>query len=67
MPKIKTCKTAAKRIVGITKTGKFKVRRMSTQHLATNKSPRANHLSGQTIIMRDGDAKKIKKMVPHIG
>lgn len=66
MPKIKTVKTAVKRVVGITKNGKIRVRNLSAQHLATNKSHRANHLSNQTSTLAMGDAKKVRKMVPHL-
>ena len=66
MPKLKTVKSAVKRVVGITKAGKIRVRNLSAQHLATNKSNRANQLSNLTSSLCKGDAKKVRKMVPYL-
>ncbi len=66
MPKLRTVKTAAKRVVGITKNGKIRVRRQSAQHLATNKSSRSVHSAGHTAILCKGDAKKVMKMIPYL-
>lgn len=66
MPKLKTVKTAVKRVVGVTKNGKIRVRNQSAQHLATNKSSRSVHSAGHTTLLSDGDAKKVKKMTPYI-
>jgi large subunit ribosomal protein L35 len=65
MPKLKTVKSAAKRVVGITKAGKVRVRRLSAQHLATNKSKRTVHQAAHTKLLAKGDAEKIKRMIPY--
>lgn len=69
MPKLKTSKTAAKRIVNIKKRGNsitINTRRMSAQHLATNKNSRSTHAAAHKIKLAKGDAKKIARMVPYL-
>jgi ribosomal protein L35 len=65
MPKLKTSKSAAKRIVKITKNNKMIRRKMSAQHLAAGKSKRAKRASRKTIQVSKKDQKKIRKLVPY--
>ncbi len=66
MPKIKTVKTAAKRISRITKNGKIMRLQMSAQHLARRKSKRAKQNANNQVIVNQSDAKNIKKLVPYL-
>jgi ribosomal protein L35 len=63
--KLKTVKTAQKRIANITGTGKALRLRMSAQHLAPGKSKRA--LKGTKIFahISRADIKRIKRMLPY--
>ena len=64
MPKLKTNKSARKRI-RITKKGKVKYFRASRRHLLTGKrSKRKRHL-GRPGFLSGGDAKTIKTILPY--
>ncbi|MDO8513082.1 MAG: 50S ribosomal protein L35 [bacterium] len=65
MPKLKTVKSAKKRVVGITKAGKIRVRKLSAQHLAMNKSSRARRQSKQTSTLGNTESKKVQRMIPY--
>ena len=62
--KLKTLKTARKRITNITKNGILMRRKLSTQHLTTGKSKRALQGSTKKVAIHKADAKKIKKLIP---
>lgn len=65
MPKIKTSKSASKRIVKITKNGKVIRLKMASQHLARKKSKRARRNAlGQTGVSVS-DIRKIKRLIPY--
>lgn len=62
--KLKTLKTARKRITNITKNGKLMRRNTSAQHLTTGKSKRTLQGSNKKSVIHKADAKKIKKLIP---
>ena len=64
--KVKTSKSAKKRIVKITKKGKIIRRKLSAQHLVAGKSKRTLSNSRRKANVSRADAKKIKRMVPYI-
>jgi large subunit ribosomal protein L35 len=66
MPKIKTVKSAAKRIVKITKNGKLIRLKMSGQHLARRKSKRARSNAFTKLSLKSADSKRIKRLVPYL-
>lgn len=66
MPKIKTVKSAAKRIKKITKNGKIIRLEMSAQHLARRKSKRAKAKANNPTSVHATDAKRIKSLVPYL-
>jgi len=63
--KLKTVKSAQKRIVKITKNGKVICRKMSAQHLMAGKTKRTRRGAGKNMVLSDVDAKKIKKLLPY--
>jgi ribosomal protein L35 len=63
--KLKTNKSAKKRIVKITKTGKVISRRLSAQHLVAGKSKRTRRATGKKFVLKKADSKNIKKLVPY--
>lgn len=68
MPKLKTHKTTSKRIHSIRKSGSalnVSLRRMSAQHLATNKNSRSTHAAGHNITITKKNARKLRKLVPY--
>lgn len=65
MPKLKTRKSVAKRIVKVTGTGKLMRRNTSAQHRTTGKSSRTLRESKMKMVLADGDVKQIKKMLPY--
>ena len=64
--KLKTVKSAAKRIVKITKNGLVLHRKTSAQHRSTGKSKRVRRDADKTVAFNKVDAKNIKKMVPYL-
>jgi len=64
MPKIKTRRAAAKRF-RITGTGKVIRRRARTRHLLEWKNSRQKRALGRDRIVKGGDKKKVKVMMPY--
>ncbi|MDD3374171.1 MAG: 50S ribosomal protein L35 [Candidatus Omnitrophica bacterium] len=65
MPKLKTNRSAAKR-VRVTKTGKIKKRSANRGHILGKKtSKRKRHLRKDGYL-KSGDAKKLKKILPYL-
>lgn len=65
MPKMKTSKSAAKRILRITRQAKLISRHMSAQHRRKGKSKQVKRQSHTTLVVTQGDAKKLKRMLPY--
>lgn len=63
MPKLKTNKTAVKRISRISASGKISHRRTLAQHLVRRKSKRTIKASGKVVQFSSADEKKIKKLI----
>lgn len=63
--KLKTVKSAKKRIVKITKTGKILHRKLAAQHLSAGKSKRVRSNADKTEAFSKVDVKNIKKLVPY--
>lgn len=63
--KLKTSKSAAKRIIKVTKNGKFVRRGMSAQHRAKGKSKRTKRLSGLNTLVTKASLKTMKKLIPY--
>lgn len=66
MPKLKTVKSAAKRIVKLTANGKLMRLNMAAQHLARRKSKRARKTALSKTVINPVDAKKIRRLVPYL-
>lgn len=66
MPKIKTKRSAAKRIK-ITGTGKIKRRRSFSgcKHILEKKSPKRKRKFRKSVITNPSDVKRIKQLVPY--
>lgn len=65
MPKIKTSKSAKKRIINITKNDKFIRRGMSAQHLGRRKSKRTKSQAKKNYLISKANIKTIKKLLPY--
>lgn len=65
MPKLKTRKSVAKRVVKVTATGKLMRSETSAQHRTTGKSKRTMRESKMTAQIVGADAKRIKSMLPY--
>lgn len=65
MPKLKTSKSALKRVVKITGKGKILRYKMSAQHRAKGKSKRTKKEAMKEMEFSKGDAKKLKKLIPY--
>lgn len=63
--KLKTSKTARKRIQTITGSGKAMRLRMSAQHLAPGKSKRALKSTKMMFAIDRSDIKRLKKLLPY--
>jgi large subunit ribosomal protein L35 len=63
--KLKTIKTAQKRIATITGTGKAMRLRMSAQHLTPGKSKRSIKSTKFLLPIARADLKRIKRMLPY--
>jgi ribosomal protein L35 len=63
--KLKTVKSAKKRIVNITKNGKIIRRKMSAQHLVAGKSKRTRRSAVAETTLTKSFAKRVKQMVPY--
>jgi large subunit ribosomal protein L35 len=64
MPKLKTRKAVAKR-VKITGTGKVLCHRGGKSHILTKKSSKRKRRLAKAKILRDGQAKMIKRQLPY--
>lgn len=65
MPKLKTRKSVAKRIVKVTTTGKMMRRSTSAQHRTTGKSSRTLRQAKMKEAIAAGDTKQLKKALPY--
>ncbi|MBI4175305.1 50S ribosomal protein L35 [Candidatus Berkelbacteria bacterium] len=65
MPKMKTNKSASKRIVRITRTGKLMRLKMSAQHRRKGKSKAAKRNARKQLVITKGDSIKIKRLLPY--
>ncbi len=65
MPKLKTRKAVAKRIVKITKNGKMMRRSTSAQHRTTGKSSRTLREAKLKQAITPNDVKKVSQMLPY--
>lgn len=63
--KLKTSKTASKRIQTITGTGKAMRLKMSAQHLAPGKSRRTKKSTKFLLEVHPADTKRLKKLLPY--
>ncbi len=63
--KLKTSKSAAKRIVKITRNNKIIRRKMSAQHLGQGKSKRTKKEAGKFLLVEKTELKKLKKLLPY--
>lgn len=64
MPKLKTHSGAAKRF-SKTGTGKIKRGQTKTRHILTSKPPKVKRKLGKTLLVSDGDYKKVARMIPY--
>lgn len=64
MPKLKTSKSARKR-VRFTKTGKIKHFKAGRRHLLTGKRSKRKRLLGKQGFVAKGEAKSIEKLLPY--
>ncbi len=64
MPKLKTHTGAAKRF-SKTGTGKIKRGQTKTRHILTSKAPKTKRKLGRTLLVSDGDYKKVARMIPY--
>jgi len=65
MPKLKTRKTASKRLIKVTASGKLLRRKTTAQHLVHRKSKRTIEGSGSSIQIGKSDLEKMKKLTPY--
>ena len=65
MPKIKTCKTAAKRI-SKTGSGKFKRNKAFKSHILEKKSIKRKRKLTGTAVVDNSNAKALKKLLPYL-
>jgi len=63
--KLKTSKSARKRIKNFTSRGKIIRVKMSAQHLRAGKSKRTERSANKSRIVHKTDERKIKKMIPY--
>jgi ribosomal protein L35 len=65
MPKIKTRKSASKRLAKITSGGKLIRRKTLAQHLVKRKTKRTIKASGKAVEVAPSEVKKLKKLTPY--
>lgn len=65
MPKLKTRKSVAKRIVKVTASGQMLRRSTSAQHRTTGKSPRTLRQAKMKTALGRSDAKSLKSALPY--
>jgi large subunit ribosomal protein L35 len=64
MPKLKT-HTGAKKRFSKTGTGKIKRGQTKTRHILTSKSKKVKRKLGKSVLVSDGDYKKVARMIPY--
>ena len=64
MPKIKTCRAAAKRFEK-TGSGKYKFRKSHASHILTKKTTKRKRSLRQPQIVADCDMKAVRRMLPN--
>lgn len=64
MPKMKTKKSAAKRL-RMTKSGKLKAKAANLRHILTSKTNKAKRQSRQHVYISDADHKRIARCLPY--
>lgn len=64
--KLKTNKSAKKRIVSVSKSGILMRNKMSAQHLTTGKSKRSLKNTDKKVAVDKTDLKKLKKLLPYL-
>jgi len=65
MPKLKTSKTASKRLAKITASGKMMRRKTTAQHLVKRKTKRTIKESGNAVEVVASEAKRLKRLTPY--
>lgn len=65
MPKLKTRKTAAKRIAKVSSKGKILRKKTLAQHLVHRKSARTIKESGRELSLSKSDREKLIKLTPY--
>jgi large subunit ribosomal protein L35 len=64
MPKLKT-HTGAKKRFKLTGTGKIKRGQTKPRHILSSKSPKTKRKLGKSVLVSDGDFKKVLRMIPY--
>jgi large subunit ribosomal protein L35 len=64
MPKIKTCRSAAKRFK-TTGTGKIKRNKPFARHLMASKTPKRKRTLRHATLVSPADAPSVKRMIPY--
>ncbi len=64
MPKMKTRKSASKRL-RVTKNGKVKYKKQGLRHILTKKSTKTKRNLRKTGILSDSEQKRVKKLLPY--
>lgn len=65
MPKLKTRKSASKRLAKVTGTGKLIRRKTLAQHLVKRKTQRTIKQSGSDVEFKASENEKIRKLTPY--
>lgn len=65
MPKMKTCRGAAKRF-RVTATGKIKRKRAYLRHILTSKSTKLKRGLRQSSLVANADKKRISRLIPYL-
>ena len=63
--KLKTSKSAKKRIVKVTTNGKIILKRMSAQHRMKGKSKRSKAKASRNFVIDHANLKTMKKLIPN--
>jgi len=65
MPKLRTHKASAKRF-RMTKTGKVVRPHGQKSHLLTGKSPRRKRQYSKLVVLKSGDARRVRRAMPYL-
>lgn len=65
MPKIKTRKSASKRLAKVTASGKLMRRKTLAQHLVKRKTKRTVKTSGKSVEVVSVERKQLKRLTPY--